>query len=259
MNLPDKYETRAPTAQNIVDIFAGEWTSNFPAENGVDVRAGAMPLFDDPRIAWGGAQLGGFGGHSVLELGPLEAGHTHMMHRAGATEIVAIEANRRAFLKCLCVKELYALDRARFLLGDFMPYLQESPRRFDIIVASGVLYHMLEPMQTLRYLSRMSDRLFLWTHYYDHDVVKANAELARKFGRLRTERHDDFSYETVDYSYKEALKWIGFTGGTQEGSRWLTRAAIVDFLHTSGYAKIDVNFEQRDHPHGPAFALCAQR
>lgn len=259
VHLPEKYETRCPSAQNIVDLFDGEWTSAFPVENGVDVKAGGMALFDDPRITWAGRELEGFAGRSVLELGPLEAGHTHMMHHAGAAEIVAIEANRRAYLKCLCVKELYALDKARFLLGDFTPYLRQAPRRFDIVVASGVLYHMIEPMQTLRDLARMSDRLFLWTHYYDRDVIKGSRDISRKFGSSRTERLDGFSYEIVDYSYKEALNWTGFTGGTQAGSRWLTRAAIVEFLRASGYAKITVEFEQRDHPHGPAFALCAQR
>lgn len=257
--LPDQYENRCPSPQTIVDLFEGEWTSLFPVAGSTQVRAGSMDLFNDPRISWAGQQLGGFANRSVLELGPLEAGHTYMLHRAGASEIVAIEANRRAFLKCLCVKELYALNKAHFMLGDFMPYLESASRSFDLTIASGVLYHMLEPMKMLQHVARVSNRLFLWTHYYDHNIISARPELVRKFGQPRKMNLDGFTYECVDYSYQEALNWIGFTGGTQASSCWLTRASIIDFLRMSGYQRIEFNFEQQDHPHGPAFALCAVR
>ena len=53
----------------------------------------------------------------MLELGPLEGAHTYMLDRAGASEVVAIEGNTRAFLKCLITKELLSMPSARFLVG----------------------------------------------------------------------------------------------------------------------------------------------
>ena len=79
------------------------------------------------------------GGRTVLELGPLEAGHSYLLERLGAAEIVGIEANTRAYLRCLVVKEILGLGRARFLCGEFVSYLRTSDRRFDLAVASGVL------------------------------------------------------------------------------------------------------------------------
>ena len=67
-------------------------------------------------------------GFRILELGPLEGAHTYQLEKLGAAEIVAIEANKEAFLKCLIIKELAQLERARFLLGDFVTYLEFSLR-----------------------------------------------------------------------------------------------------------------------------------
>jgi hypothetical protein len=41
-----------------------------------------------------------------------------MMHNGRANEIVSIEGNIRAYLKCLCIKEVFSLARAQFLLGE---------------------------------------------------------------------------------------------------------------------------------------------
>lgn len=41
-----------------------------------------------------------------------------MLEQAGAAEVVAVEANTRSFLKCLCIKEVLGMRAVRFLLGD---------------------------------------------------------------------------------------------------------------------------------------------
>ena len=81
-------------------------------------------------------------GARILELGPLEGGHTYQFERLGAAELIAIEANVEAYLKCLIVKELVGLRRSRFLLGDFIEYLKLDTTRYDLVFCCGVLYHM---------------------------------------------------------------------------------------------------------------------
>src|SRR6187549_1828057 len=105
MPTADHYVTSPPSGQNAIDIFKGEWSSQFPPEAG-EIQAGQWKLFEDTRLAWGLGRLGGIDGGNVLELGPLEAGHTYMLERAGAASVVAVEANTRAYLKCLIVKEI---------------------------------------------------------------------------------------------------------------------------------------------------------
>jgi hypothetical protein len=132
----DSYFKSAPGPQNALDIFRGEWSSALPPPLS-DLQAGGVGLFDDDRIKWFLKEIGGVAGKAVLELGPLEGGHTYMLEKAGAAQVTALEANSRAFLRCLVVKELLGLPRSRFLCGDFMEYLRQAGPRFDVCLAAG--------------------------------------------------------------------------------------------------------------------------
>src|SRR5215468_6458704 len=88
----------APSDQNALDLFAGEWSSQPPSDRR-ELKAGATPLFDDPRITWAVHRMTEMGltdgvrGRDVLELGPLEGGHTYVLDRLGAKSVTAVEAN----------------------------------------------------------------------------------------------------------------------------------------------------------------------
>ncbi len=176
-----------------------------------------------------------------------------MLQMLGADKITAIESNQRAFLKCLIIKEAFGLSKVQFLLGDFIEYFKNDPQKYDSIIASGVLYHMTNPVLLLKLISNISDKLFIWTHYFDPTILRGNKQ---------------FSGETVDIEgskfvgskryYAEALGWAGFCGGSSEHAVWLGRDEILRLLQKLGY-KIEVGFDHRDHPNGPAFALCAVR
>ena len=168
----DQYVRAAPSEANAVDIFKGEWWSALPGRL-AGIPAGNLPLFDDKRVHWAIEALGGVAGKSVLELGPMEAGHTWMLEQAGAASVVSIEANSRCFMKCLIVKEVVGLTRSRFLHGDFEEYLRATSERFDAVVASGVLYHMRNPVELLRNIARVTDRVFIWSHYYSAEPLQA--------------------------------------------------------------------------------------
>ncbi|MEG4232669.1 hypothetical protein QUA40_11235 [Microcoleus sp. Pol11C3] len=101
--------------------------------------AGTIPLFEDNRITWAIEQLKGVQSKHIIELVPLEAGHTYMLEKLGASSISAIEANSRAYLKCLIVKEVMKLQKAHLLYGDCVEYLRSSHNKFDVCLASGIL------------------------------------------------------------------------------------------------------------------------
>lgn len=116
LNILDSYVKNAPSDQNAIDIFPGEWASMFPPPFNT-LKAGGIPLFQDSRVAWAFERLGGVVGQNVLELGPLEGGHSYMLELAGAASVIAIEANTRAYLKCLVVKEIFNLCEPGFCAG----------------------------------------------------------------------------------------------------------------------------------------------
>jgi hypothetical protein len=251
----DEYVSSAPSAQNAVDVFGGEWSSELPL---ADVRAGGVPLFADERVTWAIERFGGVDGATVLELGPLEGGHTYLLTRAGAT-VTAIEAQTRAYLKCLIAKELLDITGARFLLGDFMEYLRGAPEHVDICFASGVLYHMRSPVETIARMADVADRLFLWTHVYDGDVIHASELLSPRFRSAEPASYGGFAHTLHRFDYAESLSGKGFCGGSAVYSNWLSRPDLLGALEHFGWRVGDVAFDDPRHPHGPALALVATR
>ncbi|MBV8739531.1 MAG: glycosyltransferase, partial [Alphaproteobacteria bacterium] len=245
-----------PAVENAARIFDGDWSSDVPGLPGT----GQASLFDDHRILWFERYLGGYQGKRVLELGPLEGGHTHMMTSRGA-EVLAIESNTKAWMRCLVVKNHLDMRGATFLLGDFQQYLDsDPPPRFDFVLASGVLYHMTDPVRLLLGIARTTDAIGLWTHYFDKDVLRAKEDARGKFSfqprRITTLRGRPVRY--YDQAYLQALDWAGFCGGSAPGSVWMARDDILDVLGDEGFT-CETGIEDIDHPNGPAFCIFAQR
>jgi hypothetical protein len=255
----DHYSHEKPTRQALVDIFKGEWSSSLPSIKNEQIISGHAGLFDDPRIHSLNNKVP-LSGKKILELGPLEAGHTYMMHEMGAEEITAIEANNRALLKCLIVKEIYKLNRAQFLFGDVINYLKDCTEKFDICVASGILYHMTEPAMFLELCSRVSDKLFIWSHYADAEVIKTHPVLSEKIKSTEEQVYKGMKYTEYQYEYATALGWAGFCGGADSNCRWLTKETILEILKMNGFKNIHVFFDDlSNNPNGPQICFLAEK
>jgi hypothetical protein len=249
------HATQEPTSQATVDIFKDEWWSQLPD----GLRSGSAGLFGDPRVAWANNQLD-ISGKSVLELGPLEGGHTFTLHSLGADTITAIEGNSRAYLKCLVVKELFSLRSVNFLYGDFCKYLETSKTDFDLIFASGVLYHMNDPLKLLSLIAQHSNKLYLWTHYYDNALLQNvyGDQFISRFGPTVNIECMGYHCEAHTYYYPpETLESQTFCGGNAPTSLWLTRHDILSFLDHVGFNKIAIDHETPTHQYGPAFSIAA--
>jgi Protein of unknown function (DUF1698) len=249
----DRYIDSAPSPQNAINIFKGEWSSRLPGSY-ANLSAGQIRLFEDDRIQWAISEFGDVGDRTVLELGPLEGGHSYMLEKAGFGSVLAIEGNTRAYLKCLVIKEMLRLSRVQFLCGDFVEYLRHASVRFDCVLASGVLYHMIQPVELLSLLSHTTDRLFLWTHYYDPRHPKS-----RRFRVPREVEYAGFKHTLYPQEYGPSLVRGGFCGGSRPFSHWMTRDDILACLQFFGFDSIRTNFEELHHSNGPAFALVATR
>jgi len=239
----------APSAQATIDL-GGIWHCAFPYDSRIET-GGYAKVFSDPRAAWAIERLGGVSGADILELGPLEAGHTYMLDRAGAKRIVAIEALKSAYLKCLIAKEVLDIKSAQFLLGNFVPWIENERRRFDVIWASGVLYHMVEPLKLLELISTRTDKLYLWTHFYRDDAVPSYVKV----------RNVSFAGTTIP-QYERPYFMTGrrtFCGGVFSGRAWLRRSDILKALEILGFKRVEIAFEDPAGKMGPSFALVAQK
>lgn len=299
-----EYVAGTPRKQSLADLFEGEWATKFPDE--VGITAGESPLFEDGRIPWIIEQVGGVEGMRILELGPLDGAHTAMLLAAGADEVVGVEANVRAYLRCLATKELLDLDGARFVLGEIGAYVEgaaaawngdgpvpvpgadipggpvelpgsSAPRTshgherrpgsdipggpaFDLVLASGVLYHLLEPADLLLGLGALADRVFVWTHHFDRAAIEEHNQtglLDRVTTSAQKVLPDDSTVTYHQHGYELGAIQKSFCGGPADASNWMELAGLHQVMELAGLRLRVEAFDHRDHPNGPAIGILA--
>jgi hypothetical protein len=245
------YVQSAPSVQNAVDLFAGEWVSAFPNS---DIEAGKIPLFADWKLPLLDEAFGSIAGWNVLELGPLEGLHTYALEQMGAASITAIEGSGRAFLRCLITKEVLGLRNSHFELGDFNKTLAATSQTYDLVLASGVLYHQRDPCKTLANASRVAPRMLLWTHFYDEVMFENRDYLVDRFQRTVTTEFQGRTFTLHVHEYAEDLQRRTFCGGHNETSHWMELDDLETVLSMCGY-KEELRQMELNHPNGPALLL----
>ena len=254
----EHYVQGPPSPQHAVDLFAGMWSSKFP--EGTPAVSGAEALaFEDGRLVRGIEGLGGLNGKTVLELGPLDGGHSYMLERAGAASVVSIEANTRAYLRCLITKEIFALQRVRFLLGDFLAYLRTTNDRFDVCIASGVLYHMSNPPELIALIANHAQAMYCWTHYYDEQLMRAAPVGSLRIVAPTRQSHAGFEYDAFTHVYGAVRHVPQFCGSAAPSSVWMRREDIERCCRFFGLTRFEPVFDEPHHIHGPSWAFVASR
>ena len=257
-----KYDSNEPQDINAFNLFYDEWSTYFEDENGNKLTKGNFGGVNDERLKWLFSQIN-VNNKKILELGPLEAAHSLLLEKQGA-EVLSIEANHGAFLRCLIAKNQYSL-KTKFLLGDFNK-LNLAEQQFDLVLASGVLYHMSDPVSFLEKFSQYSNNLFLWTHYFESDLSLWNPALKEQLenGKWNYKdpeivRYDDIDVKIIKQKYGESLGWTGFCGGPENYSYWIDKDDLVNLLRKLGYAKLELAFDNPSHQNGPSFCVLASK
>jgi hypothetical protein len=256
------YSADEPTALNAFNMFEEAWSTTYTDGDGELLTKGQFNGTNDHRIKWLSSKTD-LSGIRVLELGPLEGAHTIMLENEGA-DVLSIEANVGAFLRCLVVKNQFNL-KSKFLLGDFNMF-STAQMKFDLVLASGVLYHMSNPVKLLEKFSQCSEKLFLWTHYFEKDLAKWNPLLTERlnngkwnYNQPEIVNYDGLNVKIIKQQYGESLGWSGFCGGPEEYSYWIDKGDLLALLEKLGYSNIEIEFDEVDHVNGPAFCVFAQK
>lgn len=248
-----KFEQRAPHRQNEIDIFAGRWASDL-SEIATGTVSGAVSHFASDRRPHEAMQV--LGTHApaaqlrVLELGPLEGGHSYQFEKMGVGEIIAVEANVEAYLKCLIVKNIANLRNTQFLFGDVVEFLKEDTRRYDFIFCCGVLYHMHDPLQLIELMSARTDRVYVWTHYH-------TPESRPGLQQVPVVHHGEtYVYHRAVYADRTAGT---FWGGNRPTASFLARDDIMRAFGQHGFSDVVVHGEELSHPGGPCIGASFRR
>ena len=241
--LRTRYCSERPSAQTALDIFKGTWKAALPAD--LNLRTGTQEgFFADPRVFWVNSLLpGGFAGLNILELGPFEGYDSYLFTKLGAKQVTSIEANNINFLKCLLMKDTLALN-VRFLHGDFFEYFRATDARYDIIWATGVLYHSERPIDLLAQIAAHTDRVFIWTHFFAESLLSDDN---RHYFNTSKNVEQRFFEQTYTLHYRSYLMEnqpdglpLHYEGGVQSYSYWLSRADIERVLRSLGFTSLRV-------------------
>jgi hypothetical protein len=156
---------------------------------------------------------------------------------------------------------LYALDRCRFVLGDFRKFMADTSQTFDFCLASGVLYHMENPAELLRLIAKVSQRAMIWTQYYDRDVIQNRMSLLKRlrFSSAYQASYEGFTYTRHDRRYGLRLHSLQFIGGTARFSCWMELNDIIAGLKYFGFRTVETNFHDKEHVNGPAICLACSK
>jgi SAM-dependent methyltransferase len=212
--------------RSLREVFeqCGPWQSRFVIDG--ETLGGLYDFPADPRIRRLAGELS-LEGKRVLELGCLEGGHSLALSRLGPRELVAVEGRAASYVRCCVVKNVFGLDRVRFVLDDVRHVTPERYGRFDVVVAMGVLYHLPDPHVLLANLPRLADVVYLSTHYANerHPQHSPEATLDTPWGTVRGRRYRE-------YGLADPLS------GLEQHSFWLRASDLLDLCRRAGFTDV---------------------
>lgn len=117
---------------------------------------------------------------------------------------------------------------------------------------------MRNRVELLALIARTAERLVLWTHVYDRDVVAGKPLVAARLAAGTAAEVDGFRYALYRHEYSTDLFSRAFIGGTAPFSHWIGKDDLLAALQHFGMAVTSLDV-QMDHPHGPSLTLTAVR
>jgi SAM-dependent methyltransferase len=189
----------------------------------------------------------------IADLGCLEALYAIEFALRGAS-VVGIEGRRQNIERARFAKDVLGLDRLELIEDDVRHFTVEAYGQFDVVLCSGLLYHLDAPsaFALLESLSRTCRSLAL----IDTHVSLTDAELEFHAGAqfwvppgdvlsgLHSHQHDGVSYWGRDYiehdpaaseDQRMASAWASLDNPT---SFWPTRPSLFNALWEAGFSSV---------------------
>lgn len=105
--------------------------------------------------------------NKVLEIGCLEGGHSVRLKQLGVKEVIAFDGRDTNIKKAEFIRACYGYSESdiRFVHGDAETFDFSTIGSVGAILCIGVLYHLINPSRMIQQLSKLSNALFIWTHF----------------------------------------------------------------------------------------------
>ena len=168
----------------------------------------------------------------VLDLGCLDGLFSIEFALHGATT-VGVEIREANIQKALFCKEVLALDNLDFRQDDVRNVSLESYGKFDVIICSGILYHLpaFDAIDLVRKMFEMANRVVIIdTHVSLFPEEEIRFENDNYWGDSYREHSDGAPAE-------EKLKRL-WSSIDNETSFWFTRPSLVNIISKAGFSSV---------------------
>lgn len=164
----------------------------------------------------------------ILDLGCLEGSLSYHLGVMGAS-VIGLEAREMNLAKCRFVAEKAELESVHFIQGDMLN-LPDDLTNFDLIIASGVLYHVDAPdiLPFLGSLAQRATMVIFDTHFSAKALEYYDTSTGlRVFGRSIVE------HSIVDDDIRKDTKaWASYRNNF---SFWPTKRGLLNLMREAGF------------------------
>jgi SAM-dependent methyltransferase len=224
-----------PFTAHRVELEPGVWTIDGGGEDPFE-SAATLALLEHTG--------GDLQGSRVLDVGCLEGGYTVAFARLGAREAVGLEIRETNLRRCRFLEDHLRLPNVRFVRDDAREIAAERLGSFDVVFASGILYHLEDPFDFLqRCFDITSDLLVIDTHLASENHVSHGCServTTREWrggsyrGREAVEDMQGLPPEKI-----EALNWAAWGHSV---TFWLTERSLLHALSNVGFSFVSKVF-----------------
>ncbi|HVZ43961.1 MAG TPA: methyltransferase domain-containing protein [Ramlibacter sp.] len=214
---------------------------NIPLAPGLCTRPGEPLIGESPRTKAIHDALrlfvpGGAGGKTAVDLGCLEGGLTYELWRAGL-RVVGVEAREDNLERCLLVRDWFdAAGAMEFVRSDVREFRPGAA--FDVVLCSGLLYHLDDPAGYIGELGRLAapgGLLYLDTHVAPEDADLPECNFRAALSPWKTRLHEGLAIRYREYA-EDITKPESSVGNPV--SLWMDIASHVELLQRAGFSRV---------------------
>lgn len=199
------------------------------------VVAAADARFDLVVEACGGS----LDGRTTVDLGCLEGGFTLAFAQHGARHALGIEARELSVRRCELARDLLGVTNSEFVRADIKEEL-ERREPFDVVFATGILYHVSDPAAVLVAMRAACSQVALIDTHVAHPqepTHNCSGEVVRESGghTYRGRMYPEYA-PTADDVEREGRLWAAWSDAD---AFWPYEDELVAMITRAGFATVE--------------------
>lgn len=173
--------------------------------------------------------FGSFENLRIADLGSLEAAYAVEFARRGAC-VVALELRDRNLAKSCFAKDVLRLDTLEFVKDDVRNFTAEKYGTFDVVLASGILYHLDVP-DVFSFVENVARACTGIAIIDTHVGVEPDESFVHNGKTYSGWHFTEYATEPTPEEV-EQKNWMSI-GNVK--SFWLTRSSLFNLMHEAGF------------------------